>query len=98
IMKSANRSRAITPVYQVGDYVWLSTKNLQTARRSWKLDHKMIGLYKVAARVGPNSYRLNLLENIQTYNMFYTSLLQIAPEDLLLGQRHPEPSLVVIDR
>ena len=33
--------------YKVGDKIWLSTKNIKTKKLSKKLDHKMIGLYKI---------------------------------------------------
>jgi hypothetical protein len=39
----ANRRRKDV-VFNEGDLVWLSTKNLKTERPSKKLDHKMIGL------------------------------------------------------
>ena len=43
----ANRNRTNAPAYQIGDSVWLSTKNIYTQRQSKKLDHKMIGPFKV---------------------------------------------------
>ena len=38
--------------YQMGDNVWLSTKNIKTERPSKKLDHKMVGPFKIKALVG----------------------------------------------
>ena len=38
--------------YSEGDMVWLSTKNIKTERTSKKLDHKMIGPYRVKKLVG----------------------------------------------
>ena len=35
------------PTYKEGDEVWLSTKNIKTERPSKKLDHKIIGPYKI---------------------------------------------------
>lgn len=42
-VKAANKHRKETPTYEVGDRVWLSTKNIKTERPSKKLDYKMIG-------------------------------------------------------
>ena len=39
----ANRTQTLAPAYQVGDLVWLSTKNIRTTRPSKKLDHKNEG-------------------------------------------------------
>ena len=44
---AANCHRKEPPAYKIGDIVWLSTKNIKTDKPSKKLDHKMIGPYKV---------------------------------------------------
>ena len=38
--------------YKVGNSVWLSTKNIRTERPSKKLDHKIVGPFKIKALVG----------------------------------------------
>mgnify|MGYP003623167012 CR=1 FL=1 len=71
----ANRNHTNTPAYQIGDSVWLSTKNIHTQRQSKKLDHKMIGPFKVLQKVGYNAYKLELLPSIKIHNVFHLSLL-----------------------
>ena len=44
---AANRHRKEPPAYKIDNMVWLSTRNIKTNRLSKKLDHKMIGPYKV---------------------------------------------------
>ena len=44
---AANHHRKLPSVYKVENMVWLSTRNIKTERLSKKLDHKMIGPYKV---------------------------------------------------
>ena len=45
--------------YEEGYMVWLSTKSIQTERSSKKLDHKMIGPYRVKELIG-SACRLKL--------------------------------------
>ena len=51
-VRAANKHRKASPEYNVGDLVWLSTKNIHTERPSKKLDHKRIGPYKITELVG----------------------------------------------
>ena len=60
--------------YKVRDEVWLSTKNLKTERPSKKLDHKMIGPYKVKQLV-KLSCQLDLSTSMKIHNVFHPSLL-----------------------
>ena len=54
-------------------------------------------LYKVVQRVGRNSYKLKLLESIDsTYLVFHTSLLRPDLDDPLQGQHMlPQPLVLV---
>ena len=49
---AANRYCKKPLAYKIGNIVWLSTRNIKTNRPSKKLDHKMIGLYKVKVLIG----------------------------------------------
>ena len=48
------------PKYQVGDRVWLSTKDLHTSQPSRKLTEKQIGPYPISKIVSPNAVELKL--------------------------------------
>ena len=87
--EQANRNRTPAPRYKVGDQVWLSTANIKTQRPSKKLDYKQIGPYRVIEKVGPTSYRLELLKSIKIHSVFHSSLLRLYREDLLPNQRLP---------
>ncbi len=57
--------------------MWLSTKNLSTARPSKKLDKNFLGLFTVLDRVGSQAYRLDLPKSMSwIHNVFDVSLLE----------------------
>jgi hypothetical protein len=49
-----------TPEYQIGDSIYLSSKNIKTLRLSDKLDYKGIVPFKILAKVGLHAYKLEL--------------------------------------
>jgi hypothetical protein len=83
--------------FEVGDKVWLSTKNLKTERPSKKLDHKQIGPFKIVA-AKPPSYTLDLPTSMNLdCRTFHASLLSRDPNDPLPTQTFDEPPPVIID-
>ena len=92
---AVNCHRKEPPVYKVGDIVWLSTKNIKTKRPSKKLDHKMIGPYKVTELVG-SSYQLMLPYTMKIHDVFHPNLLRKAATDPLPSQQNsPLPPTVI---
>lgn len=91
----ANRHRKDI-VFNEGDSVWLSTKNLKTDRPSKKLDHKMIGPFKVLRAHG-NAYTLDLPAHMAIHSTFHASLLRKDPGDPLPGQHQEPPPPIKID-
>ena len=66
---AANRKRqAVT--FNVGDSVWLSSKNLRTNRPSKKLDDKMIRPFQVIDKYG-SSYVLDLPNTMDIHRTFH---------------------------
>ena len=96
IMSENANTRRKEVSYRTGDMVFLSTKNIETTRPSKKLDHKMIGPFKVIRETG-GSYELELPESMkQKHPVFHPSLLRKAGEDPLPGQEHqPAPPIRV---
>ena len=93
--EQANRQRSEV-AYEVGDLVFLSSKNITTARPSKKLDDKMLGPFKITAKIG-SSYRLELPASMRIHNVFHPSLLRKAATDPLPGQRVAPPGPVVVN-
>jgi hypothetical protein len=82
--RQANKKRR-EPDFDVGDYVWLLTDNIQTDRPSRKLDNQQIGSYKIIAKKG-YSYQLDLPPSMGIHKVFHASLLRKAPNNPLPGQ------------
>ena len=89
--------KSVKNEYKVGDKVWLSTRNIKTKRPSKKLDHKMIGPYKIKQLVG-SSCQLDLPTSMKIHDVFHPNLLQKTSTDLLPGQHNdPAPPLIIDD-
>jgi hypothetical protein len=83
MIKSANKKRKEV-VYNPGDLVFLSSRNIKTVRPLKKLDDKMLGPFKILKTVG-TSYRLQLPTTMRIHDVFHPSLLRKAAEDSLPG-------------
>lgn len=88
--RSVAKRRVPTPLYKLGDEVWLDTRNMRTERPAKKLDAKHVGPLKVIERINANAYRLELPEQMRVHNVFYTSLLTPVASDPLSSQRDYE--------
>ena len=82
--------------FGVGDQVWLSTKNIRTARKSKKLDYKRIGPFKIVSRVNKNTYKLDLPPTASIHDVFHVSLLD-KYKPPLPGQQGAEPHPTIIE-
>ncbi len=82
-----------SPRYQVGDKVWLSTKNMRTKRPCRKLDDKWVGPLTIKRVINGRAYELDLPPEMRLHPVFYVNLLRPAAENPLLGQRNDESSL-----
>ena len=82
--------------FEIGEKVWLSTKNITTSRPSKKLDAKRIGPHEVIKQINPNAYRLRLPYTMKIHNVFHVSLLD-KYRTPTAGQTPLEPDPVIAD-
>ena len=94
VAQANKRRKDIT--YKPGDLVFLSSKNIRTARPSRKLDDKMLGPFPVVEKVG-HSYKLLLAPTMKIHDVFHPSLLRKAPQDPLLGQKTAPPGPIMVE-
>ena len=74
--KYYDQHRQPQPEYQVGDQVMLNAKNIRTRRPTKKLAPKLYGPFRILAKVGTRSYRLELQDRWRIHNVFHASLLE----------------------
>ncbi|KAK3532977.1 hypothetical protein QTP70_006212 [Hemibagrus guttatus] len=74
----ADRHRRPHPAYQVGQMVWLSTRNLRLKLPCRKLSPKFIGPFEIVHQVNPVAYQLRLPASYRICPTFHTSLLKPA--------------------
>src|SRR5450631_4616786 len=78
-----NKSYLEGPRFKEGDRVYLLRKNIKTDRSIDKLDYKKIRLFKVTDVIRPVNYRLELLIHMRINPVFYISLLEPVPDNVL---------------
>ena len=64
------------PLYSVGDKVWVNAKDYPSSRPSAKLDHKLLGPFKVIEKISDLVYRLDLPPTMEINNSFHISRLE----------------------
>lgn len=96
--EETNGSRRPAERFRVGDYVWLSLRNIKTNRPCKKLDWVM-AKYKVLEVPTPLTVKLDVPRGL--HPIFHVDLVQRAADDPLPSQRladeRPPPELVMTD-
>ena len=88
--EAADAKRLESPVYAVGDLVFLSTRNLTLQRPSKKLSWKYIGPFPIQRVIRNHAaYELKLPTTMKIHSVFHPSLLKPANVNTEL---HPMPS------
>ncbi|KAJ8507306.1 hypothetical protein ONZ45_g10310 [Pleurotus djamor] len=94
-----DRRRVPAPEYKVGSKVWLEASDINLQRASKKLAAQRLGPYKVLAKVGKASYKLQLPQSLSRLHPVFP-VIKLTPydEDPIEGRRPlPPPDPVLVD-
>jgi len=94
--RSANRTRQTSPLYRVGDKVWLNLEHFRTTRVNKKLDWRN-AKYTITELIGSHAVRLNTPPG--PHNVFHVDKLRLASEDGFPSQQNDDmqPEPITID-
>ena len=92
-----NRNRQQAVDYNIGDKVWLESKDIYTNRPSKKLDDKRYEPFKVTEIIGPNAYKLDLPPSMKIHPIFNTVKLRPYLPDAIPGRESPPRPPPMID-
>ena len=82
---ATNRHRILASSYQVGNQVWLSTKNLQIKHLCQKLNMRQASPFKVKWVINPYAYELDLPRAYGVHSVFHINLMNPVATDPLEG-------------
>ena len=96
-----DKSKRPIPTLNIGDEVYLNTKNIQTERPSKKLDHKRVGPFKIIEKIGSHAFKLDLPASMKIHPVFNVALLTPKSidglQDIENRQVDPAPPIVVVN-
>ncbi|MBW0587339.1 hypothetical protein O181_127054 [Austropuccinia psidii MF-1] len=92
----ADKSRASPPVFNPGDMVWLSSKNIKSTRPTKKLSERWLGPFSILKKVNTHAYHLKLPSQWKSIHpVFHISLLEPVKTSTI-PNRHQEPPPPII--
>uniref|UniRef100_A0A3P9MQ90 Gypsy retrotransposon integrase-like protein 1 n=1 Tax=Oryzias latipes TaxID=8090 RepID=A0A3P9MQ90_ORYLA len=93
----ANRHRVAGPAYQVGQKMWLSSKNIPLQTSSRKLAPRFIGPYVIDRILNPSCVRLRLPAALKVHPTFHVSHIKPVLESPLCPPSTSPPPARIID-
>ena len=94
---SANRRRTPAPAYQVGQMVWLSTRDLPLQVESRKLAPRFVGPFPIQRVISPTAVILQLPRSMRVHPTFHVSKVKPVHKSLLSPAVPPPPPPRLID-
>jgi transposase InsO family protein len=88
------RNKRSAHVFNIGDMVWLTAKDIKIHQKTPKLGPRQLGPYKVLKRIGDLDYRLELPSYLNLNPVFHISRLSPWHDNGLHKPPPPEPVVV----
>ncbi|MBW0547218.1 hypothetical protein O181_086933 [Austropuccinia psidii MF-1] len=88
---------ASQPVFNAGDMVWLSSKNIKSARPTKKLSERWLGPFPILKEFSTHAYHLKLPSQWKSIHpVFHISLLEPVKTSKIPNwpQEHPPPIII----
>ncbi|MBW0569938.1 hypothetical protein O181_109653 [Austropuccinia psidii MF-1] len=94
----ADKSRASTPVFNPGDMVWLSSKNIKSTRPTKKLSERCLGPFPILKKVSTNAYHLKLPSQWKSIHpVIHISLLEPVKTSTIPNKNQEPPPPMIIE-
>lgn len=95
--RGADRRRSPAPAYQVGQRVWLSTRDLPLRVESRKMAPKFVGPFPISRVLNPVAVRLKLPKSMKVHPTFHVSCIKPLVESPLVPKVKPPPPPQLIE-
>ena len=95
-----DKTHTPSPIFEVGDLVWLRTDNIRTKRPSKKLDDRRTGPFPIMRRIGDVTYQLKLDDTMRIHDVFHVDRLDKVTSrtsTLREGEQQPGSAPVITD-
>ncbi|MBW0487443.1 hypothetical protein O181_027158, partial [Austropuccinia psidii MF-1] len=95
----ADKSRASPPVFNPGDMVWLSSKNIKSTRATRKLSEGSLGPFPILKKVSTHAYHLKLPSQWKSLHpVFHISLLEPVKTSTIPNRHQEPPPPIIIEK
>ncbi|MBW0580432.1 hypothetical protein O181_120147, partial [Austropuccinia psidii MF-1] len=94
----ADKSRESPPVFNPGEMVWLSSKNIKSTRTTKKLSERWLGPFPILKRGSTHAYHLKLPSQWKSIHpVFHISLLEPVKKSTMPNWHQEPPPPIIIE-